>query len=90
MFGRFGWAEILVIVVLVLILFGHNKIPGMMKNLADGINVFKEELKNKQIKKDDAGKSLNKKENGDVKKSGRQKSKMRQLKKHRQKKQIRQ
>ena len=28
MFGRFGWAEILVIVILVLILFGHNKIPG--------------------------------------------------------------
>lgn len=46
MFGRFGWAEILVIVVLVLILFGHNKIPGMMKNLADGINVFKKEIKN--------------------------------------------
>ena len=47
MFGRFGWAEILVIFVLVLILFGHNKIPGMMKNLADGINVFKKEIKNK-------------------------------------------
>lgn len=56
MFGRFGWAEILVIVVLVLILFGHNKIPGMMKNLANGINIFKKELKNttnKQIKEDD-------------------------------------
>jgi len=51
MFGRFGWAEILVIVVLVLILFGHNKIPGMMKNLADGINVFKRELKNSNAKK---------------------------------------
>ncbi len=50
MFGRFGWAEILVIVVLVLILFGHNKIPGMMKNLADGINVFKKELKDKNEK----------------------------------------
>ena len=48
MFGRFGWAEILVIVVLVLILFGHNKIPGMMKNLADGINTFKKELKDTQ------------------------------------------
>ncbi len=56
MFGRFGWAEILVIVVLVLILFGHNKIPGMMKNLADGINVFKKELKNTKAKKTDAGK----------------------------------
>ena len=46
MFGRLGWAEILVIVVLLLILFGHKSIPGMMKNLADGINVFKKELKN--------------------------------------------
>lgn len=45
MFGRLGWAEILVIVVLVVILFGHAKIPGMMKNLADGLNVFKKELK---------------------------------------------
>ena len=32
---RLGWAEILVILILVLILFGHAKIPGMMKNLAD-------------------------------------------------------
>ena len=46
MFGRLGWAEILVIVVLLVILFGHKAIPGMMKNLADGINVFKRELKN--------------------------------------------
>ena len=45
MFGRFGWAEILVVVVLVVILFGSNKIPGMMKNLADGLNVFKKEIK---------------------------------------------
>ena len=37
--------EILVIVVLVVILFGSNKIPGMMKNLADGLNVFKKEIK---------------------------------------------
>lgn len=45
MFGRFGWAEILVIVILLLILFGHAKIPGMMKNLADGLNIFKREMK---------------------------------------------
>ena len=59
MFGRFGWAEILIIVVLVAILFGHNKIPTMMKNLANGLNVIKKELKadkkspekKKQIKK---------------------------------------
>ena len=46
MFGKLGWTEILVIVVLLVILFGHSKIPGMMKNLANGINVFKKEIKN--------------------------------------------
>ena len=41
---RFGVWEIVIIVLLIVILFGHNKIPGMMKNLADGLNVFKKEL----------------------------------------------
>jgi len=45
MFGRFGPWEILIIVLLIVILFGHAKIPGMMKNLAGGIKVFKKELK---------------------------------------------
>ncbi len=48
MFGRFGVWEIIIIVLLVVILFGHNKIPGMMKNLADGLKVFKKELKTEQ------------------------------------------
>lgn len=48
MFGRFGWAEILVIVVLVAILFGYKKIPEMMKNVADGLKVFKKELKTEE------------------------------------------
>ena len=61
MFGRFGWAEILVIVVLVVILFGHNKIPGMMKNLADGINIFKKELKSEPKKEEPAQKPVAKK-----------------------------
>jgi sec-independent protein translocase protein TatA len=43
--GKIGWLEIILIAVLVLILFGHAKIPDMMKNLAGGINVFKKELK---------------------------------------------
>ena len=42
---RLGWTEIILIVVLVIILFGHNKIPGMMKNLAEGLNVLKKEVK---------------------------------------------
>lgn len=60
MFGRFGWAEILIIVVLVAVLFGHNKIPTMMKNLADGLNVFKKELKTDK-KKSDKKKKVEKK-----------------------------
>ena len=61
MFGRFGWAEILVIVVLVIILFGHNKIPGMMKNLADGLKVFKKEMKTEPKKEAPAKKTAVKK-----------------------------
>lgn len=40
-----GFWEILLIVVLILILFGHSKIPDLMKNLAAGLNTFKKELK---------------------------------------------
>ena len=64
MFGRFGWAEILVIVILLVILFGSNKIPGMMKNLADGLNVFKKEVKKsmpKQVEKKPVKKQVKKK-----------------------------
>ncbi len=51
---RLGWLEILVIVVLIMILFGYNKIPGMMKNVASGINIFKNELKNTKTEKQTA------------------------------------
>ncbi len=64
MFGRLGWAEILIIVVLVVILFGSAKIPGMMKNLADGINTFKKEVKTgdkKSVKRTPAKKAAAKK-----------------------------
>ncbi len=50
---KFGWLEILLILVLVLILFGHNKIPGLMKNMANGINIFKKEMNSKSNKNDD-------------------------------------
>lgn len=68
---RLGWMEILLIVILVIVLFGHNKIPGMMKNLADGLNIFKKEIK-AQPKKSES-KSVKKvpaKKVGQTKKSG--------------------
>lgn len=42
---RWGIWEIILIVVLVVILFGSAKIPSMMKNIADGVKVFKKEIK---------------------------------------------
>jgi sec-independent protein translocase protein TatA len=74
MFGRLGWMEILVIVLLLVILFGHSKIPGMMKNLANGLNTFK-----KEIKKDDDKKPESKKE--PVKKSPARKTRSKATKK---------
>ena len=48
---RWGFWEIVLIVALFLILFKSAKIPGMMKNLANGVKVFKEEVKDKPVKK---------------------------------------
>ena len=45
---RWGFWEIILIVVLVIILFGSAKIPGMMKNIADGIKSFKHEMQDKK------------------------------------------
>ena len=56
MFGRLGWMEILVIVLLLVILFGHAKIPTMMRNLAGGIKTFKKEMKDDDTKKVEAKK----------------------------------
>ena len=61
MFGRLGVWEILIIVLLVVILFGHNKIPGMMKNLANGLNVFKKELKTEEKPAEPVKKPVSKK-----------------------------
>ena len=48
---RWGFWEIILIVILVVILFGSAKIPGMMKNIADGVKVFKKEIKEKPSQK---------------------------------------
>jgi Sec-independent protein secretion pathway components len=48
---RFGIWEIILIALLVIVLFGSAKIPGMMKNLAGGIKVFKKEIKDEKTPK---------------------------------------
>lgn len=61
---HFGPWELVVIVLLVVVLFGHNKIPGMMKNLADGVKVFKKEMKTTEDKPLSAKKPAAKKTSG--------------------------
>ena len=41
-FGTFGWQEILLIALSVLLLFGGKKIPELMKGLGKGVRSFKE------------------------------------------------
>jgi len=42
---RLGFWEILIIAFIILLLFGANRIPEMMRGLAKGFRGFKEELK---------------------------------------------
>jgi sec-independent protein translocase protein TatA len=40
--GPFGFNEILIILVIILLLFGAKKIPELMKGLGKGVREFKE------------------------------------------------
>lgn len=42
LFINLGIPELSIIVLLVLILFGPGKLPGVMKSLGDGVKQFKE------------------------------------------------
>jgi sec-independent protein translocase protein TatA len=42
LFINLGLPELSIIVLLVLILFGPGKLPGVMKSLGDGVKHFKE------------------------------------------------
>lgn len=42
---RLGFWEILLVVFAILLLFGANRIPEVMRSLARGLRGFKEELK---------------------------------------------
>jgi sec-independent protein translocase protein TatA len=42
LFINLGLPELSIIVLLVLILFGPGKLPGVMKSLGDGVRQFKE------------------------------------------------
>jgi len=45
--GSFGFQEILLIAIVILVLFGARKIPEFMKGLGKGISEFNKETKDK-------------------------------------------
>ena len=53
LFGRLGIAEIVVIVLLVLLLFGGRKIPELMRGMGRGVKEFKDAV-NKDYSKEEA------------------------------------
>jgi sec-independent protein translocase protein TatA len=48
MFENIGGTELLVIVVLVLVFFGPNKLPEIAKNMGKGIRQFKDAMRGMQ------------------------------------------
>ena len=57
LFGNFGFWEIALIVLAIILLFGGKKIPELMRGLGKGVKNFKEGMKDvendvKEIKKD--------------------------------------
>ena len=45
MFGSLGFGEIILILLIVVVIFGTNRIPELGKGLGDGIKNFKRALK---------------------------------------------
>ena len=57
MFGSLGMGELLVILLIVIVIFGVNKIPQLGKGLGEGIKNFKSALNDEEDveKKDKKG-----------------------------------
>jgi len=55
MLGGLGLPELLIILVIIVILFGVNKLPRIGKGLGEGIRNFKESIRPEDRQGDDTG-----------------------------------
>ncbi len=44
-----GWPELLIVMVVFLLLFGGQKLPGLMRNLGRSVNEFKTGIREKPV-----------------------------------------
>jgi sec-independent protein translocase protein TatA len=55
MFGSLGVPELLIILAIVILIFGVNKLPRLGKGLGEGIKNFKDSIKTGNDEDDEAG-----------------------------------
>jgi sec-independent protein translocase protein TatA len=51
--GRIGMPELLVILAIVIVIFGANRLPGLGRGIGNAIKNFKDEMKDKDDKDED-------------------------------------
>jgi len=59
MFGSLGLPELLIILAIVILIFGVNKLPRLGKGLGEGIKNFKESVKSRNNDEDETGSNSN-------------------------------
>ncbi len=55
MFGSLGVPELLIILAIVILIFGVNKLPRLGKGLGEGIKNFKDSIKTGDNEEDETG-----------------------------------
>ena len=56
--GRLGLPELLVILAIVIVIFGANRLPGLGRGIGDAIKNFKDGMKDEDDKNDKKDKNL--------------------------------
>lgn len=53
--GSFGWTEILVVALILILLFGAKRLPDIGKGLGDGIRGFRQAMRGEEPGRDAKG-----------------------------------